>query len=152
MKKIADKNSLSGWRKFLFEVIFEAETPVGKLFDVVLIISIICSVVVVMLDSVGTVSARHGGLLNGLEWFFTILFSIEYVLRLICVGRPMRYAASFFGVVDLLAILPTYINIFLPGTHYLLVIRLLRVLRVSPPRPGWLCRWEHTARYFRTGP
>lgn len=130
MKKIADKKSLSGWRKFLFEVIFEAETPAGKLFDVVLIINIIASVVVVMLDSVGTIKARHGALLNGLEWFFTVLFSIEYVLRLICVGRPMKYAASFFGVVDLLAILPTYINIFLPGTHYLLVVRLLRVLRV----------------------
>jgi len=130
MKKITDKNSLSGWRKFLFEVIFEAETPAGKLFDVALIISIIASVSVAMLDSVASVSAKYGELLNGLEWFFTILFSVEYLLRLICVGNPIRYARSFFGVVDLLAILPTYINIFLPGTHYLLVIRLLRVLRV----------------------
>jgi voltage-gated potassium channel len=130
MKQQYDKSSLTGWRKTFFEVIFEADTPAGKLFDVILMINIVASVLVVMLDSVDNLNARFGTLFFVLEWFFTILFSIEYILRLICVVRPIRYATSFFGVVDLLAILPTYVNILLPGTHYLLVVRLLRVLRV----------------------
>ena len=114
----------------LFEVIFESDTPAGKWFDIVLIICILLSVATVMLDSVAGIAARHGPLLKGIEWFFTILFTVEYVLRLLCVGRPARYAVSFFGVVDLLAILPTYVSLVLPSSRYLSVVRILRVLRV----------------------
>ncbi len=124
------KQSLSGWRKVAFEVIFEADTPAGKWFDVALILCIIASVAVVMLDSVEGVHESYGGLLNVLEWFFTILFTIEYILRLVCVGNPTRYAVSFFGVVDLLAIVPAYAGLALAGTQYLTVIRILRVLRI----------------------
>jgi voltage-gated potassium channel len=119
-----------GWRKVLFEVIFESDTPAGKWFDIVLIICILLSVATVMLDSVGEIAAKHGPLLKGIEWFFTILFTVEYVLRLLCVGRPGRYAVSFFGVVDLLAILPTYVSPLLPLSRYLSVVRILRVLRI----------------------
>ncbi len=124
------KESLSGWRKVAFEVIFEADTPAGKWFDVALILCIVASVAVVMLDSVEGVHESYGGLLNVLEWFFTILFTIEYILRLVCVGNPTRYAVSFFGVVDLLAIVPAYAGLALAGTQYLTVIRILRVLRI----------------------
>lgn len=119
-----------GWRRRLHEVIFEADTPAGKFFDVVLIGSILLSVLAVMLDSVAAIGNRYGTLLYGVEWFFTVLFTIEYVLRMLAIGRPLSYATSFFGVVDLLAILPTYVSIFIPGTRYLLVIRILRVLRI----------------------
>jgi voltage-gated potassium channel len=111
-------------------VIFEADTPAGKLFDIVLIVCIALSVAAVMLDSIGAVQASHGDLLTIVEWIFTLLFSIEYLLRLACVGRSMRYASSFFGVVDLLAVIPTYLSLLLPGSHYLVVIRVLRVLRI----------------------
>ncbi len=124
------KESLSGWRKVAFEVIFEADTPAGKWFDVVLILCIVASVVVVMLDSVAGVNESHGRLLYALEWLFTILFTIEYILRLLCVRKPTRYAVSLIGVVDLLAIVPTYAGLVLAGTHYLVVIRILRVLRI----------------------
>ena len=83
-----------------------------------------------MLDSVSSIAAGYGALLHQLEWFFTILFTIEYVLRLLCVGRPVRYATSFFGVIDLLAIIPTYLSLILPGSRFFLVIRILRVLRI----------------------
>ena len=109
---------------------FEADTPAGKLFDVVLIASIILSVVTVMFDSVADIHAAHGPLLLGIEWAFTLLFTLEYVLRLSSVRQPVRYATSFFGVVDLLAILPTYLSLLVAGTQSLLVIRALRLLRV----------------------
>jgi voltage-gated potassium channel len=118
------------WRRRLFEVIFESDTPAGKWFDIILIISILLSVTVVMLDSVSGIRNNHGELLYAIEWFFTILFTVEYVFRLICVGRAIRYAVSFFGIVDLLAILPTYISLLIPGSRYLVVIRILRVLRI----------------------
>ncbi len=124
------KEAMAGWRLRLHEVIFEADTPAGKLFDIVLIVSIALSVATVMLDSVAAVQRRHGDLLTTIEWIFTLLFSVEYLLRLSCVGRPWRYMTSFFGVVDLLAVLPTYLSLLLPGSHYLIVIRVLRVLRI----------------------
>ena len=83
-----------------------------------------------MLDSVSGVSSHYGSILYGVEWFFTIIFTIEYILRLICVGRPLLYATSFFGIVDLLAIVPTYISLLIPGSEYFLVIRILRILRI----------------------
>lgn len=111
-------------------IIFEADTPAGRVFDVVLIIAIMLSVLAAMLASVRSVEAQWGGLLHGLEWGFTILFTIEYAMRLWTVNSPWRYARSFFGIVDLAAILPTYLSLFLPGAEYLIVIRALRVLRV----------------------
>jgi voltage-gated potassium channel len=130
MEDFKDKNSLTHWRTKIHEIIFEADTPVGRWFDIFLIISIILSVIAVMLDSVASIGEKYGWELYLVEWFFTILFTIEYVLRLISVGRPLSYARSFFGLVDLLAILPTYVSVILPGSQYLLVIRILRILRI----------------------
>jgi len=130
MAETNGETSTAGWRDKLHEVIFEADTPAGRAFDVALMVSIALSVAAVMLDSVASVRAEYGRLLFAAEWFFTILFTIEYILRLVCVGRPLHYATSFFGVVDLLAILPTYVSMMFPGSQYLLVIRILRVLRV----------------------
>jgi len=118
------------WRQTLFEIIFEANTPAGKWFDIVLIICILLSVMTVMFDSVVDIRAEYGKFLYAAEWFFTILFTIEYILRLLCIGKPVRYAVSFFGVVDLLAILPTYLSLLFFGSSYLLVVRILRVLRI----------------------
>ena len=118
------------WRTVLREVIFEADTPAGKLFDILLIVAILLSVLTVMLHSVASIRGRYGALLTTAEWSFTILFTVEYVLRLLCVGAPLRYAVSFYGLVDLLAILPAYVSVFLPGSRYLAVIRVLRVLRI----------------------
>jgi len=123
-------NSHRRWRQTLHEIIFEADTSVGKWFDVILILSIALSVVAVMLDSVGSISSYYGDYFYAIEWFFTVLFTIEYILRFTCIGRPMAYATSFFGVVDLLSILPTYLSLLIPGSQYLLVIRLLRILRI----------------------
>jgi voltage-gated potassium channel len=130
MDPIARAKGDRRWRKILFEIIFEAETPAGKWFDIVLIICISLSVLTVMLDSVSSIRARYGQFLYAAEWFFTILFTVEYILRLLCVGRPTRYAVSFFGIVDLLAILPTYTGIMFPGSRSLSVVRILRVLRI----------------------
>ena len=118
------------FRYKLHEVIFEADTYKGKVFDIGLIIAILLSIIVVMLESVSSIKAKYGLELYYIEWFFTILFTIEYVLRLYCVLRPFRYATSFFGVIDLLAILPTYLDLLIPGSHYLLAIRVLRLLRI----------------------
>ncbi len=126
----ADTAALAGWRGSLQEIIFESDTPAGKAFDVALIVAIVLSVGAVMLESVMAVRATYGELLYATEWFFTILFTIEYGLRLTSVGKPLSYATSFFGVVDLGAIIPTYLSLLLPGAQYLLVLRLLRVLRV----------------------
>jgi voltage-gated potassium channel len=122
--------SFSDLRTRLHEIIFEADTPEGRLFDVVLLLTILSSVAVVLLESVAEVRARVGPTLRALEWGFTILFTIEYLLRLASVGRPLRYARSAFGLIDLLAILPTYLSVFLPGAQSLLVVRLLRLLRI----------------------
>jgi len=117
-------------RHRLHEIIFEADTAAGKLFDLVLIVSILLSVLAVMLESVASIRAEHGRLLLRVEWFFTLLFSVEYLLRLSCVGRPLKYACSFFGLVDLLSIVPTYLSLVLPGSQMLLTIRILRILRI----------------------
>jgi voltage-gated potassium channel len=118
------------WRDTIYEVIFEAETPAGKAFDIGLLLAIILSVTAVLLESVGEIRAEHGLALRAVEWFFTLLFTVEYLLRLISVRRPLSYALSFFGLVDLLAIVPTYLSVLLPGAQSLIVIRALRLLRV----------------------
>src|SRR5688572_11305136 len=117
-------------RARLHEIIFESDTRAGRYFDLSLIWLIVLSVATVILESVAEVRQQYGSLLFGLEWLFTLLFTVEYVLRLLSVRRPLRYATSFFGIVDLLAIIPTYLSIFVPGSQYLLVIRILRLLRV----------------------
>lgn len=118
------------FRERLHTIIFEAETPLGKAFDVGLLVSIIISVVAVCLESVESIEAEYGWLLSKVEWFLTIAFTLEYLLRLFCVAQPWRYARSFYGVVDLLAILPTYLSLIFTGAHQLAVIRALRLLRV----------------------
>jgi voltage-gated potassium channel len=130
MREYKKKDSLSRRQLRLHEIIFEADTPAGRWFDILLIVTILLSVVVVMLDSVIAIHHNYRKLLYGLEWIFTLLFTLEYILRLSCVGRPLCYATSFYGLVDLLAILPTYLSLFLPGAQYLLVIRILRILRI----------------------
>jgi voltage-gated potassium channel len=130
MKKESATPAESKWRHRLYEIIFEAETVGGKTFDVLLLVTIVLSVAVVMLESVKSVREDYGTLLLQAEWAFTILFTIEYALRLTSVRRPLRYATSFFGVIDLLAIIPTYATLFLPGVQYLLAIRILRLLRI----------------------
>ncbi len=118
------------WRIKLHEVIFEADTPAGKAFDVALLAAILASMLAVSLETVASVQQRYGDALVAIEWTITVLFTVEYVLRLVCVASPWRYAKSFFGVVDLLAVLPTYLSILLPGSQSLIVIRSLRLLRV----------------------
>ncbi len=130
MSELKKEKKLSPWQRKIHEIIFEADTPMGKLFDVVLIFCILLSVLAVMLESVQSIKAKYGEILSYAEWIFTILFSIEYILRLISVTRPKMYATSFYGIVDLLAILPSYISLVFAGGHFLVVIRLLRILRV----------------------
>lgn len=125
-----DRRPQGGLRERLHVIIFEADTGIGRAFDEVLIASILASVAVVMLDSVAAVRASYSDLLTDLEWAFTILFTVEYLLRIYAIRRPTQYIFSFFGIVDLLAVLPTYLSLILPGGQYLLVIRVLRLLRI----------------------
>lgn len=121
---------LSPWRESLNHIIFGAETRAGKLFDVLLIICIAFSVLAVMLSSVEALYHKYSRVFFYAEWTFTILFSIEYLLRLISVRQPKRYARSFYGAIDLLSVLPSYIGLLLPGIKYMLIIRILRLLRI----------------------
>ena len=134
----------SGWRRTLFTVIFESETRAGRSFDLLLIAAILTSVGVVMLESMAGMRARHGALLHGLEWVFTALFTLEYLARLVCVQRPLRYALSFYGVIDLLALLPTYLVALEPSLGALIDVRVLRLLRVF--RIFKLSRYAHEYR------
>lgn len=134
-------------REQIHEIIFEADTPSGKAFDIALLLAIVLSVVAVMLESVTEINARYGRELRAAEWAFTVLFTIEYFLRLYSVGRPLRYARSFYGIVDVLAILPTYVSLFVAGSHSLIVIRALRLLRVF--RVLKLARFVGEARLLR---
>jgi len=120
----------AGWRLRLYIIIFEADTCAGRSFNPTLLAFILISVSVVMLDSVEAISSRWGDLLTVLEWFFTAIFSVEYILRLLRVRKPKRYARSLFGVIDLIAILPTYLALFFPGLHSLIDVRALRMLRI----------------------
>ncbi len=129
-EETGNRPKTEGTRAQIYDFVFESDTPMSKNFDIVLIISILLSVIVVMLDSVSTIEAVHGQLLFNLEWFFTILFTIEYLLRIGCVENRSKYAFSLFGIVDFLAIIPSYVSLFLPGSQFLLTIRILRVLRI----------------------
>ncbi|MFH1809902.1 MAG: ion transporter [Pseudomonadota bacterium] len=133
MPDMAERDPRTGmaqWRTKLYDVIFEADTPMGKGFDIVLLVAIVASILVVVLDSVQSYRAAFGEQFRYLEWFFTALFTVEYGLRLLSAPRPLRYARSFFGVIDLLAVLPTYLSLFFVGSHYMMVVRSLRLVRV----------------------
>lgn len=119
-----------GWRRTLYMVVFESDTRAGLLFDQALLVAILASVAVVMLESIAPATSRYHGVLGALEWFFTVIFTIEYVARLACVERPLRYARSFFGIVDAVSFLPTYLAVFVPQLHALIDVRVLRMLRV----------------------
>ncbi|HEX8706211.1 MAG TPA: ion transporter [Myxococcaceae bacterium] len=126
----SEQSAASGFRHRLHTIIFEADTPAGKAFDVVLLVVILLSVATVALESVPPVRERFGTELRVAEWLFTGLFTLEYVLRMVAVFKPLRYAISFFGLVDLLALLPTYLSMLLPGAQSLLVVRVIRLLRI----------------------
>ena len=117
-------------REKVRRIVFEADTPAGKAFDIMLMWAIALSVVAVMLESVESINEEYGGILRIIEWFFTILFTIEYFVRIAVVLRPKRYIFSFFGIVDLLACIPTYLTLFLAGTQAMAVVRIVRILRV----------------------
>ncbi len=123
--------TLTGWRERVRVVIFEADTKAGRAFDVSLLVLIVASVLLVMVESVADVRSRFDLELRAAEWFVTVVFTIEYILRLACSPMPLRYARSFFGIVDLLAIIPTYLSVLFPGAHSMMVIRGLRLLRIA---------------------
>ena len=118
------------WKNKLHEIIYEADTPSGKLFDVVLLIFILLSIVLVMFESVDYIGNKYYGILNILEWIITILFTFEYIARIICVKKPKAYIFSFYGIIDFLSTIPKYLSLFFVGTHSLVAIRALRLLRV----------------------
>ena len=138
----------TGWRQRTRHIIFDHNTPESRAFDVGLLLLIAFSVLLVMVETVEEIDARHGTLLLVLEWIVTILFTIEYLARLATVESKIRYARSFFGVVDLLAILPVYVSLLLPesGAQSLLVIRSLRLLRVF--RVFKMAHWLSEANYL----
>ncbi|MET0983495.1 MAG: ion transporter [Telluria sp.] len=119
-----------GWRARVHEIIFGIDTAAGRAFDIGLVVAILLSILVVVLDSVPAIGGPHAEPMYALEWFFTLLFTVEYAARLATVRYPLRYAISFYGVIDLLSLLPTYISLLVPGSEALLDIRILRLLRV----------------------
>ena len=135
-------------RKTTYEVIFRADSTAGKAFDVILLVAIVCSVIVVMLESVTTIGLRFHQVLYILEWVFTLLFTAEYILRLYSAPRPGRYARSFFGIIDLMAVIPTYLSVIFSGAQMLLVIRIFRLIRIF--RIFKLTRYLGEARALRT--
>jgi len=124
------KENYPPWRNRLHEIIFEADTKLGKLFDVSLLILIVISVILVMLESVSSINKIYGEWFVVIEWVITIYFTIEYVLRLICVYHPMKYALSFFGIIDLISILPSYIELFFGMESYFSTVRAMRLIRI----------------------
>lgn len=129
-KKATDRDKLAPWQQKLHDVIYEADTPAGKAFDIVLLVAILLSVLVVMLESVPNYNKHFAVEFNLIEWVFTVLFSLEYVARIVCIRRPISYIISFYGIIDILSIIPTYLGLFITGTNSLMVIRSLRLLRV----------------------
>jgi voltage-gated potassium channel len=127
---MSKSNRSENWRKKIHDIIYEADTPSGKLFDVLLLIVILISILLVMLESVESIESEYAAILNISEWVITILFSIEYILRIISVKNPKTYIFSFYGIIDLLSTIPKYISLFVLGTHSLIAIRALRLLRV----------------------
>ncbi len=124
------KKQLAPWQNKLHEVIYEADTKAGKWFDIILLIAILLSVATVMLESVNSISLIYGEELRIIEWIFTILFTLEYIARLISIGKPLKYVFSFYGIIDFVSIIPTFLGIFITGSQSLAIIRSIRLLRV----------------------
>lgn len=124
------ENQVHSFREKLYIIIFEADTKAGKLFDVVLLWAILISIIVVMLESVTSIQLQFNNEIKLIEWSFTVLFTLEYIARIISVKKPLNYIFSFYGIIDLLSILPTYFGLFISGTHSLSVIRAIRLLRI----------------------
>ena len=126
-----EKNNKNSLKHYLHVIILEADTPYGKAFDIMLLLAILASVLVVMLDSVASISEKFSNLFFYLEWMFTIFFTIEYMLRIYITKKALKnYVLSFYGIIDLLAILPTYLSLIVSGTHFMMVIRIFRLIRV----------------------
>ena len=123
-------NNTNSFRHKIHEIIFEADTFYGKLFDIVLLITIVSSVVAVMLESIDSIHQQYGDILRIFEWIVTILFTIEYFLRIYAVNKPLKYIFSFMGIIDLLAIIPTYLIFIFPAAHFFTVVRSIRLIRV----------------------
>jgi len=130
-KQAIDKSKITlHWRFKIHEIIFESDTSAGRAFDSILLSAILLSVFTVVLDSVAGFRSVYGPVLTYFEWFFTILFTLEFAARIITIGKPLKYIFSFFGLVDIFSILPTYLSLFIPGSQFLIVIRALRLLRI----------------------
>jgi len=125
-----NKPSNNTWKSKLHDIIYEADTPEGKLFDIILLITIIASVILVMLESIKSIDSKYHTVLDVLEWAITILFSIEYIARIVTVKKPSKYIFSFYGIIDLLSTIPKYISFVFGGIHALVALRALRLLRV----------------------
>tara|TARA_B110001450_G_scaffold43950_1_gene40516 strand:+ start:642 stop:1472 length:831 start_codon:yes stop_codon:yes gene_type:complete len=125
-----NKQKDTPWKDKLHEVIYEADTKEGKLFDVILLIAILASIVLVMLESVNSINSSYGFLLNIFEWIITILFSFEYVLRIISIKKPLKYMFSFYGIIDFFSTIPKYLSLIFIGSHHFAALRALRLLRV----------------------
>jgi len=137
---------VKSWKRKLHQVIYESDTRTGKVFEIILLAMIILSVIVVLLDSVISIHNRYGDLLLLLEWIITVIFTIEYILRIISTVRARSYIFSFYGIVDFLAILPTYLSLILVGSHYLAILRIMRLLRIF--RILKLARYIGASRYL----
>ena len=127
---MSKQKSNSSWRNQLHEIIYEADTPAGKFFDLSLLVVILLSIVLVMLDSIEPIGTKYALIFNILEWTITVLFSMEYIARIVCVKKPRAYIFSFYGIVDFLSTVPKYISLLVVGTNSLLALRALRLLRV----------------------
>ncbi len=125
-----NQKSHKNWKTKLHEIIYEADTPIGKLFDIILLVVIIASIILVMLESVRSIDEKYHRFLNISEWIITILFSIEYICRIIAVKKPLKYITSFYGIIDLLSTIPKYLSLIFVGSHSLVALRALRLMRI----------------------
>lgn len=152
MYRRSEERPVAPWRQKIWHVIFEAENAPGRLFDFALLAAIVLSVLAVMLESVVSIEEEYGAQLRVVEWVFTALFSAEYLLRLVSVRRPLSYAFSFFGLIDLAAVLPTYLSLLIPGSQSLLVVRAFRLLRIFRVLKAvrWLSEADTLARALRS--
>ena len=120
----------TSWKRELHEIIYEADTPNGKLFDLILLTTILASIVLVMLESIDSINDSYGTFLNISEWIITGLFTLEYILRIIAIEKPLKYIFSFYGIIDLLSTIPKYLSLIFIGSHHFAALRALRLLRV----------------------
>ena len=121
---------MKDWKRKLYVIIYEADTFWGKTFDVVLLIAIVLSILAVMLETVESIDRQYGNILNVFEWGLTVVFTVEYILRIIIVSKPKKYIFSFYGIIDFLSIIPSYLGLFVSGAQAMLILRSVRLLRV----------------------